>query len=99
MKITHVVMLRYEPGYYDERLHEFTLQTFFGLKDAGIGVRGVTVDRNCYEREGNYDVIISLELDSPDILPIYLRHPLHQEYVRRDGAHLAARASIDYERK
>ena len=48
------------------------------------------------DREGNYDLMIRLELEDSSVLPVYLSHPLHQEFARSNGTQLLSRASFDY---
>lgn len=95
MKIAHYVMLRLEPGFVTDEYFAYTEDIFNRLLEAQEDILSVSVHRNCVAREGNYDLMIRLELENEAALPRYLAHPLHQEFARSNGDVLLSRASFD----
>ena len=96
MNIAHIVMLRLTPGFVTDEYFAYTEDIFARLREAVDGILAVSCHRNCVAREGNYDLMIRLELADASVLPVYLAHPLHLEFARSNGDQLLSRASFDY---
>ena len=94
----HLVMMKLQPGVFDDAAEADYRETFRQLQAAlPEEIRSVRVLRNCVPREQNMDVCIEMELRGPESLPLYLRHPLHVGIGERYNPYVVKIASFDTE--
>ena len=92
----HIVMMKLEPGVFDEAALKDYQQTFQALQAAlPEDILAVRVIPNAVPREQNMDVMIEMKLRDADSLPRYLRHPLHVGIGERYNPHVVKIASFD----
>ena len=96
MKITHVVLLRFVPDFLSEEHVSYTAKLFAQLQNAIPEILTVSVYQNCVQRNGNYDLMIAMELSDTAALPVHLSHPLHIAFAESNRDYLLSRASFDY---
>ena len=94
----HMVMMKLQPGAYDDQADADYRETFRALQAAlPEEILSVQVLRNCVPRAPNMDVLIEMRLRSPESLPIYLHHPLHVAIGERYNPKVVRIASFDTE--
>ncbi len=93
----HYLLLRFQPEFLTPALFDFTQNTFSRLKDEIEGLREVAVFRNCVPRKSNMDLMVTMTLEDQSILPLYLEHPLHKQFIAQVGQHIIERSTFDRE--
>ena len=96
MEITHIVMIRFQKDFLTDEYFNYTTAVFHDMKEQIPGILSAKVRRNCIPRDGNYDVMIEMELADASILSHYLGHPLHIAFADSHKGKLVSRASFDY---
>ena len=93
----HFVLLKFDPAYLtNENYHEIET-AFRDLKNAlPANIKNAIVHRNIIDRASNMDIMIEMELDSAESLPIYLNHPIHLAIGEKMNPHITNRVSFDY---
>ena len=92
----HIVMMKLQPGVFDDKALADYRATFRALREAlPEDVLAVRVIPNAVPREQNMDVMIEMELRDADSLPRYLRHPLHVGIGERWNPYVVKIASFD----
>lgn len=96
--MTHLVLMKYQPGFFDEACFQEISEAFSQLKAAlPEEILRAQVYKNCVEREFNMDILIELELSRPESLAIYLAHPIHVAISSKMNPFITNRVSFDYE--
>ncbi len=93
----HYVLLTFVPGTDVDRAHKIMSETYRQLEAAIPQLHAPKVHKNCVVRELNADVMAEIELDGPEFLETYLKHPLHVAMVEGFKGTLAGRTSFDCE--
>jgi hypothetical protein len=94
----HLVLMQLQPGKFDDAAEQDYRETFAAIQAAlPDEVRAVRVLRNTVARKQNMDVMIEMDLASPESLPKYLEHPLHRAIGARYNPYVVQIASFDYE--
>ncbi len=95
--MTHLVLLKFEPGYLTEEHFAEIVQAFHELKAALPNhIAGVQIHKNEIVRDSNMDIMIELELLLADSLSSYLNHPIHLKLGEKMNPHTINRVSFDY---
>ena len=96
--MTHYVLMKYQPGFFDEACFQEISAAFAQLKDAlPEEILQVRIYKNCIEREFNMDIMIELELSRAESLGIYLNHPIHLAISGKINPFVINRVSFDHE--
>ena len=94
----HIVMMKLEPGLFNDAAEADYRETFAALQAAlPEEILAVRVCRNCVLREANMDVMVEMRLKDAESLSKYLRHPLHVAIGERYNPHVLRIASFDTE--
>ena len=92
----HFVLMRLQPGVFDEKAERDYRETFEALRKAlPEEILDVTVRRNVVDRPQNMTVMIEMTLKDRDSLQKYLTHPLHVGIGQRYNPFVEAIASFD----
>ena len=94
----HFVLMRLQPGVFDEEAERDYRETFEALQKAlPEEILDVTVRRNVVDRPQNMTVMIEMSLKDQASLQKYLSHPLHIGIGQRYNPFVEAIASFDCE--
>ena len=94
----HFVLMRLQPGVFDEAAERDYRETFEALQKAlPEEILDVTVRRNVVDRPQNMTVMIEMSLKDQASLQKYLSHPLHVGIGQRYNPYVEAIASFDCE--
>lgn len=93
----HIVMLRFAQGKMDNQYYDLAVKTFQSLQETLPEIKKVSVKKNCVLRNGNYDLMIEMDIADKESLDTYLRHPLHIAFADAVTPVMDSRASFDYE--
>ncbi len=94
----HFVLMRLQPGVFDEKAERDYRETFEALQKAlPEEVLAVSVRRNVVDRPQNMTVMIEMSLKDQTSLHKYLSHPLHVGIGERYNPFVEAIASFDCE--
>lgn len=96
MAICHLVMMRFAPDFLTDAYVAYTRRIYQEIADSLPGICAVNVYQNCIQRDGNFDLMVKMELLAPEDLPAYLVHPRHLEFVESHAGQIFGRASFDY---
>ena len=97
MAICHLVLMRFAPGFLTDAYIAYTRRIYQEIAVSLPGLRSVKVFQNCIQRDGNFDLMVKMELLAPTDLSTYLVHPLHLEFVESHAGQICGRASFDYD--
>lgn len=94
----HFVLMRLQPGVFDEKAERDYRETFEALQKAlPEEILAVSVRRNVVDRPQNMTVMIEMSLKDQTSLQKYLSHPLHVGIGQRYNPFVEAIASFDCE--
>jgi len=93
--MTHYLLLKFEPNYFNDKLFQYIKETYLRIKEAIENIEAVAVYKNCLDRQGNMDVMIKMDLEGEDTLNTYLEHELHKAFVKAVDEHVVLRVSFD----
>lgn len=93
--MTHYVLFRFKDPQQKPIIYEKAKTAFSKLRQGVSCILDAHVFLNCVERNSNADLLIKLELDSPEALEIYLRHPLHRKFVLETDDLVEQRITFD----
>lgn len=93
----HCVLFKFEPGYYNEDVLNYTKEVFCSIAERLDGIVSLNVYSNCVVRDSNMDMMVEMELENKDALASYLNDNLHKAFVNKTDNHLVSRVSFDYE--
>lgn len=91
----HYLLLRFPTGFLTAPILSRTKAIFSHLAHEITGIKSIHISRNCVFRESNMDLMIEMELQSPEILHTYLAHRLHQQFIIEIGVHALERCTFD----
>lgn len=94
--MTHYVLLKLAEGADVDAVEKRVAETYCALEQALPYLNDPVVYRSCVTRESNADIMVSLQLDSPDQLQPYLTHPLHLQMAQDLKDMLAGKVSFDH---
>ncbi|MBR2122033.1 MAG: Dabb family protein [Lachnospiraceae bacterium] len=92
----HYVLLTFAPGTDLDAAEEKIRSVYAELNDALPFLNDPKVYRNCVDRDSNADIMVSVTIDSPDMLQAYLTHPLHVQMGQGFKDILIGRTSFDH---
>lgn len=92
----HMVFMKFEAGFFTPAVFQRIAGAFKSLQEAlPEQILSVQVLENCVCRKENMDLLIRMELDGPDALEAYLRHPVHRGIGEEMNPHIVQRCSFD----
>lgn len=94
--MTHYVLFRFNDSKQITAIYEKAKIVFSELQHAVSCILNAQVFLNCVERNSNADLLIKMELNGPEALEIYLRHPLHRKFVLETDDFVEQRTSFDH---
>ena len=94
--MTHYVFLRFKKGYLTNEIFLSMKERFLALADAVDGVSDCHVERNIAERDVSMDFMMTCKMSSPELLPVFLKHPLHLAIASDTDPHVDLRVTFDY---
>ncbi len=93
----HLVLFRFEEGYFTEEQMDHGREVFAKLQEAlPQEILEVHLHRNCVERDTNANICVDMHLRSEQALELYLNHPIHCALVKEWLPHITNRISFDY---
>lgn len=93
----HLVLFRFEPGYFGPKTKERAEKVFSQLrKEIPEDLLDYHIYTNCVERDTNADICLDLELKGPESLSVYLPHPIHQALANEWIPHTVNRITFDW---
>ncbi len=93
--MTHYIILKFKEGSYTKELYELTNVSFTEIVDKITGVNGFKLFENTYDRDINGDLMIMVELETKEMLQVYLDHPLHVAYIHKIKDILVSKMGLD----
>ena len=94
--MTHYVLMKFVPG-ADLNTIEARIRATYAELDAALPyLHQPQILLNCVERDSNADLMVCLNLDSPEDLQPYLTHPLHLQMAQDLKNQIVARTSFDH---
>lgn len=81
--ITHYLLLKLKEECASERgeLFELAKELFGKIADDLVGIKDLSVQANCIERDSNMDILVKFRFEDRKILDEYLKHPLHLKFI------------------
>ena len=96
--MTHLVLMKFQEGYFTDACFDEINQAFVQLKQAlPAEILDANVYKNIITRNTNMDILIQLHLSRFESLDIYLNHPIHQAIGAKMNPYIITRVSFDYE--
>lgn len=93
----HLVLFRFESNFLtSNRIQEAEHALHELKKELSQDILDTAVQRNCVQRDVNYDLLMELELADESSLEKYLQHPAHMALVKEWSPHITGRVSFDY---
>lgn len=93
----HYVLLKFAPGTDLDAVEKKVSGVYAQLDSVLPFLNDPCVMRNCVERDSNADIMVSVDLDTPEKLQDYLTHPLHVQMGQDLKDALVGRTSFDCE--
>lgn len=94
--MTHMVFMKFEDGYFCDKVFSEISEAFNRLAAAlPDDILSVSLAKNCIERDANMDMLIEMRLKGEDSLGTYLHHPIHLAIGEVMNPHIVSRASFD----
>ncbi|MGO3777815.1 MAG: Dabb family protein [Canibacter sp.] len=95
--LRHIVTWKMNGQTADERAKqaEEVAEALGELKDLVPTVKALTVLRNEFHKDKNWNVVLIADFADAEGLDLYDRHPEHQEVAKFVSARAASRAGID----
>lgn len=91
----HYLLLKFEPEFFNDEVFSLAVNTFAKLRSVLPGIKDIQVCKNCGYRNCNADIMVRMELATPEDLNVYLEHPLHQCFVEQVNSHVVQRTTFD----
>ncbi len=95
--MTHYVYYKFEPGYLTDETYAHFKETFEAMPKEIEGVTAVEVVKNMLPSEFGLDLMVKMTITSPDVLPVYRAHPLHQGIIKYGEGHVKGWYPFDCE--
>ena len=92
----HIVIFKFKEGSYTKDFYQETHTAFTEMVHKITGVNGFKLTENTMDREANGQLMLEVDLETKEMLQVYLDHPLHVAYANMIKPILIQKLSIDY---
>lgn len=93
--MVHYILFKFKEGVNIDECFTKMQDTFAKLEKELPCLHNPAIYRNIIERDTNADILLKLEFDSKEDLPVYLNHPLHVQLAKSLNDSIATRISFD----
>ena len=95
--ITHYLLLKIKEEYLSEKeeLLGLAKELFGKIPDDLVGIKDLSVQANCIERDSNMDILVKFRFEDRKILDEYLKHPLHLKFIELTRMKTSKAITID----
>lgn len=93
----HIVMVKLKDGALTDELITRVKELLSRCVGVIDGFEAAEVFPNSYPREGNYDLMLEMDMQGPKTLEEYLPHRLHKEFVEYIAPSTVSRITFDRE--
>jgi hypothetical protein len=94
--MTHYVIFKFKKEAYTKEFYLETERAFTDMVKHITGVNSFKLIENIIDREANGQLMLMVELETKEMLQVYLDHPLHVAYANWIKLILIQKISLDY---
>lgn len=92
----HIVIFKFKDGSYTKEFYQETDRAFTEMVQKITGVNGFKLTENIIDRDANGQLMLEVDLETKEMLQVYLDHPLHVAYANWIKPILIQKISLDY---
>lgn len=92
----HIVIFKFKEEAYTREFFQYTHDSFTEMVKHITGVNGFKLIENIMDRDANGQLMLEVDLETKEMLEVYLDHPLHVAYANFIKPILIQKISLDY---